>query len=404
MICGLSVADDTGVTILSKCLHKKNVILAITGGIAATESIKLARELRRHGANVTPMMTRSAEKVISPLALSWGSGSEVLTDWDSQMAQLGRFDGILVAPATRNTISKFTHGILDSPVMMALSAANGNGVPIMFVPSMHDDLFNDPVTLELVESLKERGLGVFYEDSIEGRKKQPNHVSIVANFSNQINSKLPGRKRIAVTLGSNKSPIDSIRFISNTSTGRTGWSISEHLFRMGHEIVCIVGSTTVSSKFPLPEVIVDESPEGMLDSCIGVARSSEPPDCWIHSAAVLDYVAKYTEGKKSSGDGEWSISLYPTKKHIEEISKYMEGKIRIGFKLEIDKNEPSLVESAMNQISTHGMDLVVANNLTESMREEGSRCRLVYPNGSVQGIPNLQSLCEAIDQFISLSE
>ena len=398
------MAEDTGVTILSKSLQKKNIILAVTGGIAATESIKLARELRRHGANNIPMMTRSAERVISQLALSWGSGSAVLTDWDPQMTQLGRFDGVLVAPATRNTISKFTHGILDSPVMMALSAANGTGVPIMFVPSMHDDLFNDPVTYELVESLKERGLAVYYEDSMEGRKKQPNPVSIVANFSNQINSKLPGRKRIAVTLGSNRSPIDSIRFISNTSTGRTGWSISEHLFRMGHEIVCIAGSTTVNSKFPLPRVIVEESPEGMLESCIALARSPEPPDCWIHSAAVLDYVPEFTEGKKSSSDDEWSILLYPTKKHIEEISKYMGGKIRIGFKLEIDNHESSLIKSAMNQISTYGMDIVVANHLLESFGEEEIRCRLVYPNGSVQDIPNLQYLCESLDQFISDNE
>ena len=398
------MTEDTGVTILSKSLQKKNIILAVTGGIAATESIKLARELRRHGANVTPMMTRSAERVISQLALSWGSGSAVLTDWDPQMTQLGRFDGVLVAPATRNTISKFTHGILDSPVMMALSAANGNGVPIMFVPSMHDDLFNDPVTYELVESLKERGLAVYYEDSMEGRKKQPNPVSIVANFSNQINSKLPGRKRIAVTLGSNRSPIDSIRFISNTSTGRTGWSISEHLFRMGHEIVCIAGSTTVNSKFPLPRVIVEESPEGMLESCIALARSPEPPECWIHSAAVLDYVPQFTEGKKSSSDDEWSILLYPTKKHIEEISKYMGGKIRIGFKLEIDNHESSLIKSAMNQISKYGMDIVVANHLLESFGEEEIRCRLVYPNGSVQDIPNLQYLCESLDQFISDNE
>ena len=400
----MSVTDDTGVTVLSKSLQKKNVILAVTGGIAATESIKLARELRRHGAIVTPMMTRSAERVISPLALSWGSGSSVLTDWDSQMTQLGKFDGVLVAPATRNTISKFTHGILDSPVMMALSAANGNGAPIMFVPSMHDDLFNDPVTLELVESLKERGLGVFYEDSIEGRKKQPDHVSIVANFSNQINSKLSGRKKIAVTLGSNKSPIDSIRFISNTSTGHTGWSISEHLFRMGHEVVCIVGSTTVNSKFPLPDVIIDESPEGMLKSCIALAGSSEPPECWIHSAAVLDYAPQYTEGKKSSGDDEWSVSLYPTKNHIEEISKYMEGIIRIGFKLETDNDELRLVKRAMSQISKNGMDLVVANNLSQSVGKEEIRCRLVYPDGRVEGMQNLQALCESLNQFISENE
>ncbi len=142
----------------------------------------------------------------------------------------------------------------------------------------------------------------------------------------------------------------------------------------------------------------------MLESCFAVARYPEPPDCWIHSAAVLDYVAQYTEGKKSSGDDEWSISLYPTKKHIEEISRHMEGNVRIGFKLEIDNDESRLIKSAMNQISKYGMDLVVANNLSESVGEEEIRCRLVYPNGSFQGIPNLLSLCESLDQFISKYE
>ena len=116
------MSEDTGVTVRGTSLEGKRVILAVSGGIAATESIKVARELRRHGAEIFPMMSRSAEKVISPLALSWGSGEQVITDWDPEMSQLGSFDGLIMAPATRNSISKFIHGLLDSPMMMALSA------------------------------------------------------------------------------------------------------------------------------------------------------------------------------------------------------------------------------------------------------------------------------------------
>jgi phosphopantothenoylcysteine decarboxylase/phosphopantothenate--cysteine ligase len=109
------VSEDTGVLVQGSSLDGKTVILAVSGGIAATESIKLARELRRHGATVLPMMSKSAEKIISPLALSWGSGTRVITEWNPEMSQLSGFDGLIMAPATRNSIAKFTHGLIDSP-------------------------------------------------------------------------------------------------------------------------------------------------------------------------------------------------------------------------------------------------------------------------------------------------
>ena len=102
------MAGDTGVSQISNSLVGRKVLLAVTGGIAAVESIKLSRELRRHGADVSPMMTKEATKVITPLALSWGSNSDIISNWDSSMSQLDDYDGIIVAPATRNTISKLS--------------------------------------------------------------------------------------------------------------------------------------------------------------------------------------------------------------------------------------------------------------------------------------------------------
>jgi phosphopantothenoylcysteine decarboxylase/phosphopantothenate--cysteine ligase len=119
------MTKDTGVDIKDSSLVNRNILFAISGGIAAIESVKIARELRRYQASVTIVMSKEAEKIITPLAISWASGTEVLSDWSPKMQQLDIYDAILVAPATRNTISKHIHGIIDSPMMMALSAARG---------------------------------------------------------------------------------------------------------------------------------------------------------------------------------------------------------------------------------------------------------------------------------------
>ena len=158
----MDVAKDTDVAVKGDSLQGRNILFAVTGGIAAVESVRLARELRRHGANLTIMMTREAEKIITPLALSWASGTEVMTTWNYEMPQLKNHDAVLVAPATRNTISKHIHGIMDSPVLMSLSAARGNRTPILFVPSMHSDLFDDSVTDDLLNALRNEGLSLIH--------------------------------------------------------------------------------------------------------------------------------------------------------------------------------------------------------------------------------------------------
>jgi len=394
------MSEDTGVSNLSNCLYGKRIIFAVSGGIAATESIKISRELRRHGAIVHPIMTKSAEKVVTPLALSWGSGLEVISDWEPKMSQLGRFDGLLLAPATRNTISKFIHGIIDSPAMMALSSSSGNDTPMMFVPSMHDDLFDDRVTGEHLQSLENLGIFSYFDESKEGRRKQPDPVSIVANFSNLLNSRLPNRKRVVVTLGANRSPIDSIRFVQNTSTGKTGWSIAEHLHMMGHSVVCIAGQTTLDSKFQLPDVRFDQTPNGMLETLTQLALSANKPEVWIHAAAVLDYVPETVSGKHPSGDGNWQINLKPSKKHIAELSQHVKGSIRVGFKLEVGTEE-TLVQRSLDLISQHDLDAVVANLLDESNGDGKIRCRFIYPDGEVKPIPDMKNLCEFLDNFIS---
>ena len=395
------MVEDTGVATHSRTLEGKHILLAISGGIAATESVKLSRELRRHGARVSAIMTNSAQKVISPLAVSWGSESEVLTEWKSEMSQLGKFDGVILAPATRNTIAKHVNGITDSPVMMALAAASGNGTPILFVPSMHEDLFHSRTTTDLIKELEKSGHGVLYSETEEGKRKQPTPVSIVAFFSNFINRELPQRKRVSITLGSNREPIDSVRAIHNTSSGSTGWSIAEHLYRMGHQITCIAGHTTISPAFPLPDVRVSHTSEGMLGLSMDLANSENKPDVWIHSAAILDYIPEKKPGKRASGTGNWELTLNPGPKHLEELASLVNGSIQIAFKLEVGCTEEELVKRAQNLLRKHNLSAVVANQLHEALGQSDFRCRIVTPKGDATHVLDQMELCESIELLIS---
>ena len=378
--------------------------MIVSGGIAAVESVKLSREIRRHGAELSIIMTKDAHKVITPLALSWASATTIITEWDSKMTQLSKFDGVLVAPATRNTISKHIHGIMDSPAMMALSAARGNGTPLVFVPSMHSDLFDDPVTSDLIESLQSEGSRIVIDEPSENKRKQPNCVQIVAELCNCINLSLPNRKKVAITLGANRAPIDSVRAIQNASSGATGWSIAEHLYRMGHNVVCIAGATSSDPNFSLPNVIRDGTPSGMLSACLDVASSEPKPDAWIHAAAVLDYFTEPISGKKPSGESDWNLRLKPGLKHIEELAHLAKDTVRIGFKLEVDVSVETLLERASSQLDRLGTDAVVANLKDEVHDPNTPRGRVVLSSDEVLEMRDEAELCRTIESLLHIRD
>ena len=373
--------------------------MAITGGIAAVESVRLARELRRHQADLTVIMTEEATKIITPLAVSWGSDTIVHQGWSSEMSQLDDFDVTLIAPATRNTISKHIHGIMDSPVMMALSASRGRKSKLCFVPSMHTDLFDDPVTSELIEALHNEGSHVIINKLDEGKLKQPDPVSIVAEVCH-ITNRTQSSKSIAITMGANRAPIDAVRAIQNASSGRTGWIIAEYLHRMGHNVICIAGKTSANPSFSLPKVFRDGTPDGMLDLCKELANKSQP-DVWIHAAAVLDYFTEAEHGKKPSGQDNWELNLNPGKKHIEELASLVGGSIRIGFKLESNVEVDTLIQKAEEQIKRYGVNAVVANLMEEMNDPRKLRARIVHDDGRIVEIEDDFSLVRAIEGIIS---
>ena len=388
------MARDVDVERRSDALTDRRILLGITGGIAATEAVRISRELRRHGAELTVCMTPAATKVITPLAVEWGSQAPVITDWDAEMAQLDGFDAILISPASRNFIARFVNGMMDHPLLMACSAARGRGTPILMVPSMHNDLFDDPVTQDLLDRVEATCL---WGPDEEGRRKQPDPVQIVAELCHAVN-RTTDSKHIAITLGANRAPIDAVRAIQNASSGRTGWTIAEYLHRQGHIVTVIAGKTSADPTFTLPNVQRAGTPDGMLRICLKVAESK--PDGWVHAAAVLDYHAKPESGKKASGANDWVLTLEPGKKHIAELASHVGDARRIGFKLETGVSHEELQARSLAQISTYGVDATIAN-LMEEMHDPNTPRAYIVTETEMQPLQTFQSMCEAIEKVLT---
>lgn len=390
---------DTDVEIRGDSLAKKRILLGVSGGIAAVDTVRLARELRRHGAIVSVMMTHSAQKIISPLAIEWATQSPVITDWESDLSALEEVDGILIAPTTRDLMASYLHGLQHGPILMALSAARTRDCPVMMIPSMHADLANDPVTTEIVDEIRLKGIEVHWGKEDEGKRKTPPHEEIVARFANYVNSSKTNRKSVVITLGATRSPIDDIRFIQNISSGSTGFAIADNLFRHGHDVTCVKGITTVPTPKWLPLIIEADSPDKMLKELF--ALSNDDIEAWIHSAAVLDYVVETSaEGKLASQQGPLDVTLIESPKHILELSKKCEGTVRIGFKLETGIKQKELVRRALAQIEYANMTAVVANRLEDINDSSKPRAYLVDKTGSDFMLQTINDMCTAIRTLI----
>ena len=397
----MSDTSDIGVDVASDTLDDKHILVAISGGIAVVDSVRLLRELRRHGAKITVVMTHSAQEIISPLAIEWASQSEVITDWDSDMAQLDLVDAVLVCPATRHTIGCHIHGILDTPMQMALTAARGRKLPMLFIPSMHNSLSEDIVTEDLCTELENFGHQVFWGEEQEGRRKQPDVVQIVGLLSHIINQNLSNRRRVALTLGATRSAIDSVRWVQNTSSGKTGFDIADYLYRMGHEVVILKGVVTTDSPLNHTDIRDCKDPESMLSQLLDISQSENPPDAWIFSAAVLDYtVVNPIIEKIKSGKENFSIELQKSEKHIGIISKSCKDDLKIGFKLESGCTQPELIDSAQNSLKNNGLDAVIANHL-ESVKEGPIRAFWVDAKGTIIDLDDNLSMAKVIENKLS---
>ena len=338
-----------------------DIVLCVTGSIAATETIKLARELKRQGHVVKAFMSEEACKIIHPNALEFATGQSVVIDLTGQIEHVrySQVDLILVAPATANSISKFAYRIADNPISTLLITAYGHDTPIVFVPSMHDSMY-DAVS-ENVEKLKADGITFVNPRMDEGKAKFPAIEDIVLESVRAVNldkarkgeeNKLAGKK-VLISLGGTYEEIDPIRIISNKSSGRMGLELAKEAFKRGAELTVLAAKHDVH--LPKAFNVIEAESNSLMREEI---------------------------------DFDLSLDFKPVGKIIQNIKKINPDIFLVGFKAEYDISRDEMISLAKTQMRDAGTDLVVANDVGRKGCEFGSSTNeVILVSDEIKDIP-----------------
>jgi len=345
----------------SSKLRGKTIIMGITGSVAAVECFATIRELIRHGAKVIPVMSESAQDIVTPTSLEFASGNEPvvkITGRAEHVSMLGDgsvADLFLIYPATANTISKIALGIDDSPVTTMATVAIGSGVPVVIAPAMHDSMFRNPAVKNNIELLKERGV-MFLGPKTDGiRAKVVSNGEVIAwAFKLMSKNDLKG-KRILVIGGRSEEPIDPMRIITNRSTGLMAVNVAERAFERGADVEMWMGGCSV----PLPDHIRTVR-FGSVDDLMKMVRKIDH-DAVIVPAALADFTTAKAEKGKIPSDGNITIDLIPVPKVLPAIRA--KCKNVIGFKAESGSDRDALITKARERMLKYDIPVMVANDI-----------------------------------------
>ncbi len=350
-----------------------NVLLCITGSIAAYKAAPLCRLFKVAGCEVRVIMTPLAKEFITPLTMATLSKNPILVEffnpengeWNSHVS-LGEWaDVVVIAPATANTLAKMAMGVADNLLLTTYLSARA---PVVVAPAMDLDMYRHPTTQQNLHTLRERGVLVVEPESGElasglvgkGRMAEPEEIfeQVISLVAPQ--QSLVGR-RIVVTAGATQEAIDPVRYISNHSTGKMGYAIAEVLACRGAEVVLISGRTTLDTPRGCHRVDVESAEQMYRASLEHFAEA----DGAIMCAAVADYtpVVVASEKIKKSGD-ELTLTLRKTPDIAASLGAEKGDRVVVGFALE-SENE---LENAKSKLERKGLDLIVLN----SIRDEGA--------------------------------
>ncbi|HPR42105.1 MAG TPA: bifunctional phosphopantothenoylcysteine decarboxylase/phosphopantothenate--cysteine ligase CoaBC [Candidatus Methanofastidiosa archaeon] len=371
----------------SKTLKDKKVGLCVTGSIAAIETVKLARELRRHGADVYPLMSQAAKDIINPNSLSFATGHEVIDKITGNVEHVmlagdrdTKLDLILVCPCTKNTLSKIAMGISDTPPTL-LVATGLSHIPVMLIPTMHQTMFESELLQGHLKILKDSGVKILSEEGDEGKIKMPPVDRIVFEVQKILSEKELLGRSFLVTAGPTIERIDDVRFITNRSTGKMGIAIAEDLERRGADVKLVLGRT--SEKTLVSKTVRRETFQEMYDEVLG----DDGHEVYVLSMAASDFTVRKEDGKISSSKG-FSLELVPNKKIIADLRMKTSG-IIVGFKAEHGVSDEELIDRSKRSLADNGLDMVVANDVGREKRgfEHDTNEVYIIENDSVIHLP-----------------
>ncbi len=352
-------------------LKDKTVVIGVSGGIAVYKTLDVVSRLRKLGVNVNVIMTKSATEFVTPLSFQSLSQNYVVCDmfedpktWDVEHISLAkRADVFLIAPATANVIGKIANGIADDMLTTTVMATKAK---VLIAPAMNTNMYENPILQRNINTLKELGYN-FVEpesgrlacgDTGKGKLASPETIvdEVVKLLSKEQDLK---GKSIIVTAGPTVESIDPMRYITNRSTGKMGYSIAKEAIERGADVTLITGPTNLTPPQNLKKLVKIESAKDMYEA---VLENLDENDVVIKSAAVADYKPKnYSNKKIKKSDDDLVIELDRNKDIAQEIGKIKNNKILVGFAAETN----DLIENASLKIKKKNLDFIVANDLTK---------------------------------------
>ena len=395
-------------------LKDKNIILGVTGGIAAYKCVDLVSRLRKQGANVHVILTKGAQNFVTETAMREISGNPVVTSmWQEiqqydvehiALAQLA--DVVLVAPATANVIAKCACGMADDMLTTTLLATKA---PVFFAPAMNTNMYENSITQQNLHTLQERGCHIIEPaaghlacgTSGVGRMPEPQElVEILADFfatgkelaeSDEVDSRQHLAEEldfsglnILVTAAGTREPIDPVRYIGNRSSGKMGYAIAEAARDLGANVTLISGPSALT---PLAGVNFFKV-ESARDMRRLVLENFPESQIVIKAAAVADYrVKNVADHKIKKNDEELTLVLEKNPDILKELGqKKQKGQVLVGFAAETQ----NLIQYAQSKLEKKNLDMIVANDVSKpqaGFNVDTNLIKLLKRDGSIEELP-----------------
>ena len=352
-------------------MKNKCIVVGVTAGIAAYKICQLVSSLKKQGNEVHVIMTKEAEKFVTPLTFQTLSSQKVITDMFTvdytpdvhHISLAKKADLFVVAPATANIIAKIAHGIADDMLTTTFLAST---CPKMIVPAMNTNMLNNPITQDNIATCQKYGIHIMCSgagylacgDVGAGRLPEPEEIEDAIASLVETDRYLQGR-HVVITAGATQEEIDPVRYITNHSTGKMGYALAKEARNAGAKVTLISGKTNLPQPYGVDVINVISAAD--MREC--VVNNFEKADVVIMSAAVADYTPiEKADHKIKKAEGDLSIALKRTQDILMTIGKKKrENQVVIGFAMETE----NLLENAAKKLQEKNANYIIANSIRE---------------------------------------
>lgn len=376
-------------------IFDKKILLGVTGGIACFKSVEIASRLKKLGAEVRVVMTKSATEFVTPRTFQEITKNPVavsmfdnFSEVEGNHIELANFaDAVVIAPATANFLAKVAHGIADDLLTTTILATKA---PLIFAPAMNTVMWENSATQDNLKILQSRNVRIIEPETgllacgIAGKGRLPEPELICAEIEKFFEGGILRGKKILVTAGGTSEAIDPVRFISNRSSGKMGYEIAAAAQREGAEVI-LISASSLNAPSNVKFVKV-ESAEEMREA---VLAEFESLNAVIMAAAVSDYRVKNVAAQKIKKSAETlTLELVKNPDILKELGRIKKSQVLVGFAAETE----NLIDYAQKKLVEKNLEMIVANDVTATGAGFGvdtNIASLIYRGGKVENLPKM---------------